>query len=833
MENQITIYNHRHLYDTYVNSKNYSAGEFGTLLNQTFMQSANTINSAKEAVLIYLAYFKYATCESLQIFNGIERNSSYLKFKCMSQLKKDGYIDKMVLGNTIGKNTALFFLTAKGIEFLKEKGYVEAANNATSFLSTEKKSRMESIRLHEYCLSLFLSSFIHSDSCTFVEYENSLLISSNYRDLKRALRPDAVLRVLTPINYLPDNIKKRDLPSETLRRQSTFENNEDIRDYFMRTYYIEQDMGTEQLNILENKIFAYYTHNLYNIDLLNNYTGIIFSFAKSYTVTDEYLKDASTIKRLCDFIKYSNETLSQDNTAPYTLNSFLHMSSKDAKKAKAYIGEKYYDDVRKVACQLKSALMQLHKHNCVTNYDAQYIYPNHPIPCNKQRMNYRDNFIYRFNYSRSAANLESNSSTIKRSQHSSAENFNRLFSFSNNVFTEDVHVDKSATDYNSGIPTEEALESLDLTYEELVLYHKGMVNGYCSEVYNSLYLFALNKAQYTFAQKRKLNLCHLLTDSMEYFSLGDGANNKLRVVRQMLGGLSVYGTSTVLSANSLYYIMPERSHYLEQLKKSLSTYIEIDRGICHRSYLLRPVPFNGYPETFNMETDEFFICLEELKDLIAVAPAYTFTFSFLPSETSDLSDIVSSPTSAAEILAAYYSENADKPAEPISNDINDRIPLSSFDFVPVDEDYEDWEDDISEEMTIDNCKYLPPARNRNPIPADSTAIYPAGKNMYHVCIENISVDISGYIRMYYMCSYVTRHTDMLLIATVDTYTEAAEFASHFPDLYKDDNLSSFSFCGLQLVFMLNSDLGCKQNVLFRVASDGGIYRIHGTSLKKD
>ena len=60
---------------------------------------------------------------------------------------------------------------------------------------------------------------------------------------------------------------------------------------------------------------------------------------------------------------------------------------------------------------------------------------------------------------------------------------------------------------------------------------------------------------------------------------------------------------------------------------------------------------------------------------------------------------------------------------------------------------------------------------------------------------------------------------------VDTYTDAAEFASQFPDLYVTENQDEFSFHGLQLVFMLNSDTGYRRNALFRVGYDGSIYRI--------
>ena len=65
----------------------------------------------------------------------------------------------------------------------------------------------------------------------------------------------------------------------------------------------------------------------------------------------------------------------------------------------------------------------------------------------------------------------------------------------------------------------------------------------------------------------------------------------------------------------------------------------------------------------------------------------------------------------------------------------------------------------------------------------------------------------------------------LPIRFIDTYTDAAEFASHFPDLYKTTLQEVFDYVGLQLMFMLKSDIRCERNALFRVGKDGIIHRI--------
>lgn len=808
------------LYDTSIeNATPYSTNEFLDQVYKTVLNEDSTESELclPDVILIYLAYFKYATYESLHVFNRIGKKPAYLKRRCLQIMLKQGLISMVPINQQLGKSEKVICITKKGVAQLAEKGFNHAVQSVNDFMNGTAGYKQTTVRSHEYALSLFLSSLLHSGAYTFIEYEDSIRMSNRYKDFKKILRPDAVIRLLTPAPLLPDFLGNADLPKETFRLNSNTQT-DNTSEYFSRTYYIEQDMGTEKLQILDDKISSYYTHNLFQLDLYNPYSGIVFTFAKPYTPAHEYLS-FSTMTKLTEYIIEANKQCVAEGKEPFTLKSYLSMSPVQAKEAKAFIGEWHFEKTKKAAGQLLNIREELLMYDSTSNYDATCLYHKKPILCNNRRIDYREAFVYMKGGRKkdtSATRIRELGITKKLEAGNVGDFDSRFLNSSNSSVSKGLRVDAPSADYKRKKPD---LSKIDMTGEELEAYTKSIPDLQCRE-----FLYDFNKVEYNFAKTRKNNLCSYYEERMIYFASGCGSSDKLRTIRHMLSGLSVYAATSVLGFNSLYALLPEYSGLQQAIRDSLKAYVSIENGLFHCNYSLQAVPLEGYPETFDMETENSFICLEDIEELVHVQPAYVFSFSFLEMDiTRNISDTPGSSTnkierasSAYEILSMIYDgEEQQKKAD-------------AYEFFADnygEDDEEEETDQYPEERFINHCSYLAPAQNRNPIPENVKSLYASGKDMYHICIENISADISGYVRLYYMCSFVRRDTDMLLVGIVDTYSDAAAFASQFPDLYKAVDQDIFDFNGLQLMFLLKSDLGCRRNALFRVGHDGSIYRV--------
>ena len=818
----------KHRYDStdlYLQPDSYFSGVFPESSNEciiakcfhdtrdTYSLSIGEITS-KDVVLMLIGYMRYASFESIHSFLGVCTSANYLRVKLLQELKKSGYINSVELTTVLGRGSLVFTITNKGLKYLKDAGYVFAYDDISAINDQWSKTTRENIRLHDYALGISVSSFLRTGLPQYVTYEPSVREARSrgrsYSNEYQAVRPDGVVTLVAPLHDLPEFIMQEDYPTLT-RNISIPDVNGVIKSemVFQRRYFIEQDMGHETFSTLAMKINAYYNKELLHLKYEPAYVSMVFSFAKPAAFASPMVA-RNSIQRIIQFIEEK-----EASGVSMTLKAFLAYAMEH--KDELLLKYKTSNTENMISCakEILKYRKILLRYESTSNYDAAFLYQTKPVPCQDARMNYRESFAF----------IQDNTVRKRSTRWNEGDNVLRKIDgcdysepSSTWAIDDNVVVDAPSSDFGRKLNTG---EDADLTLDELKIYMKESNNLEAKEG-----LLAFGIQQYNFWQTRTLNFCHFLVDYIDIYAVGAGDSRVLNTLKYMLWGMDVMSVPTTLAATKHYYLFPETSGYLTGVASSLDAYIETENGIFSTSYCFKPMPLAGYPSVFDMERDKEFICLEHIEMLTRVYPRYTYTFSFEEPDTGCLKPVITQESDREQFFRLFRNKKSNSLVKKREEYLEEKMRLRK-----QKGDHEEGVDVAANApLCLNNdpnlhMRILPPSSTHNPLKPCLRDENIRLRGMYHVVLENISVDISGYVRMYYLCSFVKRDTNMLLVCTVDSYTAAAKFASFFPDLYVKENPRTFTYRGLQLVFMLNSDVGATRNALFRVGMDGSIYRI--------
>lgn len=773
--------------------------------------------TSKDIVLMFIGYMRYASFESIHSFLGICSSASYLKGRLLHDLNKSGYINSLNLTTVLGRGSTVYTITNKGLNYLRYAGYGLAYNDISAINDQWAKTTRENVRLHDYALGIAVSSFLRTSLPQYVIYEPSVREARSrgrsYSNEYQAVRPDGVVTLVAPLHDLPEFIVQEDYP--TLTRNISIPDVNGVAKserVFQRRYFIEQDMGHETFSILAMKINAYYNKELPHLKYEPAYVSMVFSFAKPAAFTSPMVARRS-IQRIIQFME--EKEVSGMNM---TLKSFLVYALEHRDELLAKYKTSNTDNMISCAKEILKYRKILLRYESTSNYDAAFLYQAKPVPCQEARMNYRESFAFIQDNTvrKRSTRWEEGGSILRKIDVCDYSEQSEPSSAWDTV--EDVVVDAPSSDFGRKLNTG---EDADLTLDELKIYMKESNNIEAKEG-----LLAFGIQQYNFWQTRTLNFCHFLVDYIDMYAVGAGDSKVLNTLKYMLWGMDVMSVPTTLAATKHYYLFPETSGYLTGVASSLDAYIETANGIFSTSYCFKPMPLAGYPSVFDMERDKEFICLEHIEMLTRVYPRYTYTFSFKEPDTGCLKPVITQESDREQFFRLFRDKKSNNLVKKREEYFEEKMRLRK-----QKGDHEEGVDVAANAPLCLNNKpnlhmhILPPSYTHNPLKPCLRDENIKMRGMYHVVFENISVDISGYVRMYYLCSFVKRDANMLLVCTVDSYTAAAKFASFFPDLYVKENPRTFTYRGLQLVFMLNSDVGATRNALFRVGMDGSIYRI--------
>ena len=773
--------------------------------------------TSKDIVLMLIGYMRYASFESIHSFLGLCPSANYLRVKLLQELKKSGYINSVELTTVLGRGSLVFTITNKGLKYLKDAGYVFAYDDISAINDQWSKTTRENIRLHDYALGISVSSFLRTGLPQYVTYEPSVREARSrgrsYSNEYQAVRPDGVVTLVAPLHELPEFIVQEDYPTLT-RNISIPDVNGVVKSerVFQRRYFIEQDMGHETFSTLAMKINAYYNKELPHLKYEPAYVSMVFSFAKPAAFASPMVS-RNSIQRIIQFMEEK-----EANGMGMTLKTFLVYAMEHKDELLMKYKTSNTDNMISCAKEILKYRKILLRYESTSNYDAAFLYQAKPVPCQEARMNYRESFAF----------IQDNTVRKRSTRWDEGDNvLRKIDGYDYSELSEpssveiaggSVVIDAPSSDFGRKLNTG---EDADLTLSELKIYMKESNN-----LENEEGLLAFGIQQYNFWQTRTLNFCHFLVDYIDMYAVGAGDSRELNTLKYMLWGMDVMSVPTTLAATKHYYLFPETSGYLTGVVSSLDAYIETANGIFSTSYCFKPMPLAGYPSVFDMERDKEFICLEHIEMLTRVYPRYTYTFSFEEADTSYQKPVPAEESEREQFFRLFRDKKSNNLIKKREEYFEEKMRLRK-----QKGDHEEGVDVAANApLCLNNepnlhMQILPPSSTHNPLKPCLRDENKRMRGMYHVVLENISVDISGYVRMYYLCSFVKRDTNMLLVCTVDSYTAAAKFASFFPDLYVKENPRTFTYRGLQLVFMLNSDVGATRNALFRVGMDGSIYRI--------
>lgn len=814
--------------ELYVQPKSYFSGVFQEISNEYIVTNClnDTRDSSfiisgktppKDVILMFIGYMRYASFESIHSFLCLCTSASYLRVHLLQDLDKSGYISSLELTTVLGRGSIVYMITNKGLKYLKDAGYVFAYDDISAINDQWSKTTRENIRLHDYALGISVSSFLRTGLPQYVTYEPSVREARSrgrsYSNEYQAVRPDGVVTLVAPLHDLPEFIVQEDYP--TLTRNISIPDVNGVAKserVFQRRYFIEQDMGHETFSTLAMKINAYYNKELSHLKYEPAYVSMVFSFAKPAAFTSPMVARRS-IQRIIQFIEGK-----EASGVSMTLRTFLLYAMEHKDELLMKYKTSNTDNMISCAKEILKYRKILLRYESTSNYDAAFLYQAKPVPCQEARMNYRESFAFIQDNTvrKRSTRWEEGGSILRKIDVCDYSEQSEPSSAWDTV--EDVVVDAPSSDFGRKLNTG---EDADLTLDELKIYMKESNNIEAKEG-----LLAFGIQQYNFWQTRTLNFCHFLVDYIDMYAVGAGDSKVLNTLKYMLWGMDVMSVPTTLAATKHYYLFPETSGYLTGVVSSLDAYIETANGIFSTSYCFKPMPLAGYPSVLDMERDKEFICLEHIEMLTRVYPRYTYTFSFEKTDTCYQKPIATEESDREQFFRLFRDKKSDSLVKKREEYLEEKMRLRK-----QKGDHEEGVDVAANApLCLNNepnlhMQILPPSSTHNPLKPCLRDENTRMRGMYHVVLENISVDISGYVRMYYLCSFVKRDTNMLLVCTVDSYTAAAKFASFFPDLYVKENPRTFTYRGLQLVFMLNSDVGATRNALFRVGMDGSIYRI--------